>query len=95
MGPDAGKVIVEIDGVVKDTISRFDAYCTYRRMNYFLIDHLEDKEHEVVFKVLAEPFDKAVILQKRNEVMKNPSDFIENNWYIGKILLDGVLNHFK
>ena len=95
MGPDAGKVIAEIDGIVKDTISRFDAYCTYRRMNYFLIDHLEDKEHEVVFKVLAEPFDKNVILQKRNEVMKNPSEFIENNWYIGKILLDGVLNHFK
>ena len=95
MGPDAGKVIVQIDGVVKDTISRFDAYCTYRRMNYFLIDHLEDKEHVVVFKVLAEPFDKAAILQKRNETMKNSADFIENNWYIGKILLDGVLNHFK
>ncbi|MEI6142600.1 MAG: SGNH/GDSL hydrolase family protein [Mariniphaga sp.] len=95
MGPDAGRVIVQIDGIVKDTISRFDAYCTYRRMNYFLIDHLEDKNHEVVFKVLAEPFDKSIILKKRNEVMKNPSDFIENNWYIGKILLDGVLNHFK
>ena len=95
MGPDAGKVIVQVDGIVKDTISRFDAYCTYRRMNYFLIDHLEDKEHEVIFRVLAEPFDKAIILQKRNEVMKNPSDFKENNWYIGKILIDGVLNHFK
>lgn len=91
MGPDAGKVIVQIDGVVKDTISRFDAYCTYRRMNYFLIDHLQDKEHEVVFKVLAEPFDKVAILQKRNETMKNPMDYKDNNWYIGKILVDGVV----
>jgi len=89
MGPDAGRVIVQIDGVVKDTISRFDAYCTYRRMNYFLIDHLQDKEHEVVFRVLAEPFDKVAILQKRNETMKNPMDYIDNNWYIGKILVDG------
>ena len=89
MGPDAGKVIVQIDGVIKDTISRFDAYCTYRRMNYFLIDHLQDREHEVVFKVLAEPFDKVAILQKRNETMKNPVDYKDNNWYIGKILVDG------
>ena len=89
MGPDAGKVIVQIDGVIKDTISRFDAYCTYRRMNYVLIDHLQDREHEVVFKVLAEPFDKVAILQKRNETMKNPVDYKDNNWYIGKILVDG------
>jgi len=43
MGPDAGKVIVEIDGPVRDTISRFDSYCTYRRMNYFLIDILDSE----------------------------------------------------
>ncbi len=88
MGPDAGKVIVEIDGQVKHTISRFDRYCTYRRMNYFLIDHLEDKEHEVVFRVLADPFDKASIL---TEKMGNPEDYRENNWYVGKILVDGEL----
>lgn len=92
MGPDAGKIIVKIDGAVIDTISRFDAYCTYRRMNYFLIDHLENKEHTVVFSVLAEPFNKAAILQKRGEVMKNPDDYKENNWYVGKILINGSLN---
>jgi hypothetical protein len=91
MGPDAGKVIVEVDGMVKDTISRFDAYCTYRRLNYFLIDKLENKEHIVVFRVLAEPFDKAAILAKRNEKMENPDDYRGNNWYVGKILVDGKL----
>lgn len=91
MGPDAGRVIIEVDGVVKDTIYRFDAFCTYKRMNYFLIDNLKNKKHEVVFRTLSEPFDKAEILKKRNEVMKNPDDFKENNWYIGKILLDGTL----
>ena len=88
MGPDAGKVIVEIDGMIKDTISRFDRFCTYRRMNYFLFDHLEDKAHEVVFRVCSEPFDKASIL---TEKMKNPEDYRENNWYVGKILIDGKL----
>jgi lysophospholipase L1-like esterase len=92
MGPDAGRIIIEIDGVVKDTISRFDAYCTYRRMNYFVIDDLINKKHEVVFKTLCEPFDKVGILQKRNEVMKNPDDYKENNWYVGKILIDGILS---
>ena len=91
MGMDAGRVIVEIDGIVKDTISRFDAFCTYRRMNYFLIDHLENKEHTVVFRVLSVPFDKGAILKTRNEVMKNPEEYIQNNWFVGKILIEGEL----
>jgi len=91
MGPDAGKVIVEIDGIVKDTIPRFDEYCTYRRMNYFLIDHLEDKDHLVVFRLLAEPFDKAAILSKRGEIIRDSAEYKENNWYIGKILMDGKM----
>jgi hypothetical protein len=91
MGPDAGKITFEIDGVVKDTIYRFDEYCTYRRMNYLLFDNLEDKEHRVVFKVLSDPVDKAAILSKRGNVMNNPDDYRENNWYVGKLLVDGII----
>lgn len=91
MGPDAGRVIVEIDGVVKDTIYRFDAYCTYKRMNYFVIDGLKNKQHKVVFRTLCEPFDKSAILAKRKEVIKNQDEYKENNWYVGKILVDGKL----
>tara|TARA_R110002050_G_scaffold70899_4_gene152696 strand:+ start:22536 stop:23837 length:1302 start_codon:yes stop_codon:yes gene_type:complete len=91
MGYDAGRVIVEIDGEVKDTLSRFDSYCTYRRMRYFLIDHLENKVHSVTFRVLCTPFDKAAILTKREDITRNPDKYTENNWYIGKILLDGEL----
>jgi len=91
MGPDAGRVVVEVDGLVKDTISRFDEYCTYRRMNYFVIDHLEDKKHQIIFRLLCEPFDKVGILKKHDNVMKNPDEYVENNWYVGKILIDGNL----
>jgi lysophospholipase L1-like esterase len=91
MGPDAGKVIVEIDGLIRDTISRFDAFCTYHRTNYFLIDHLENKEHLVVFRVLSETFDKALILKKNGNVIGNPEDYSQNIWYVGKLLLDGIL----
>lgn len=91
IGPDVGRVIVKIDGVVRDTISRFDPFCTYRRMNYFTIDNLENKEHDVVFRLLAEPFDKAAILSKIGNVMKDPDDYKQNNWYVGKILIDGTI----
>jgi hypothetical protein len=93
MGPDAGKIALEIDGNPKDTIYRFDAYCTYSRMNYILIDDLDDKEHGVVFKVLPGPIDKAGILAKREKVIENPDDYKDNNWYIGKLLIDGKLSH--
>jgi lysophospholipase L1-like esterase len=91
MGPDAGRLIVEIDGCVKHSISRFDRFCTYRRLNYFLIDNLANKTHKVIFQVVAEPFDKVAILKTNGEVMGNPADYIENNWYVGKILIDGTL----
>lgn len=91
VGPDAGRVIVEIDGVVKDTVSRFDAYCTYSRMNYFLIENLDNKKHKVVFRVLSDPFDKAAILSKNGNVIKDPADYKENNWYLGKIMINGKL----
>jgi hypothetical protein len=91
MGPAAGKVLMVIDGIPRDTIYRFDAYCTYFRMSYILVDDLEDKEHEVTFKVLDGPIDKAAILAKREKVIVNPDDYKDNNWYIGKLLVDGFL----
>ena len=90
-GPDTGRIIVEIDGCVKDTILRFDEACTYRRMNYFVIDNLENKEHEVVLREYSLPFDKRKILAKWGNVMKDPAGYKENNIYIAKILIDGVL----
>lgn len=91
MGPDAGKVAIEIDGEPRDTISRFDKYCTYRRMNFVIIDKLEDKEHQVVFKVISNPFDKQDILTQKEDFDKHPEKYRENCWHVGKILLDGEL----
>jgi len=93
IGPNAGRVEVNIDGSVKDTINRFDAYCTYNRMSYFLIDHLENKNHVVIFRVLSEPFNKTQILAKRGNIIKNPDKYKEYNWYVGKIIVDGSILH--
>lgn len=90
-GPDLGRLVVEIDGVAKDTIDRFDKYCTYRRMSYMVIDHLEDKVHKVVFRVIADPFDKKSVLTNKDDIIEHPEKYRENNWYPGKILMDGEL----
>jgi hypothetical protein len=91
IGPDAGRVIVEIDGSVKDTIYRFDKYCTYFHLNNYIVENLKDAKHDVVFCVLADPIDKVKILKQMGNEMKNPDDFKENNWSVSKILIDGEL----
>lgn len=91
MGPGTGRLSVEIDGLIIDTVFRFDAYCTYYRMSYFTIENLDDEEHEVVFKPIMEPFDKEEILKKRNETIRKPEDYDAFNWYVGKLLVNGTL----
>ena len=91
MGPGTGRIVVRIDSEVRDTIPRFDAYCTYTRMSYFIIDNLKDKEHQIDITVLSDPFDKAAILARRGKVMEDPDKYKENNWYVGKIMIDGAL----
>jgi hypothetical protein len=91
IGPGSGRVTVQVDADKADTIRRFDAYCTYWRPSYFLIDHLKDTTHVVVFKTLAEPFDKAGILAGRSNVIRDTAAFQPHNWYLVKILVDGKL----
>lgn len=91
MGPDTGRVAVMVDGIEKETINRFDAYCTYQRMSYLIVDGLENKEHTVVFKTLCEPFDKAAILAQRGNKISNPNSYKPNSWYVGKVLVNGKL----
>jgi len=93
IGPGGGRVIVEVDGCVKDTIVRFDKYCTYYRMNYFLIDDLENRDHDAIFRVFSEPFNKKAILKEtlKEDFIKYPDKYEEYCWYVGKILIDGDL----
>jgi hypothetical protein len=69
---------------------RFDAYCTYWRKHYFIIDQLEDTTHDITIRVLPGSFDKSLILSRLNRSMKDPDEYKEYNWYAGKILIDGI-----
>lgn len=89
IGPGSGSIEVTVDGNVTDTIMRFDPYCTYWRKHYFVIDQLKDTEHKVSIRVLSDQFDKVSILSRLNRTMKDPQQYKEYNWYVGKILIDG------
>lgn len=91
VGPGAGRIEVEIDNQRKDTLIRFDEYCTYWRINYFLIDKLENKAHFIKVRVLPEPFDKVAILSKRGGSMQNTEQYKNSYWYPVKVLLNGDL----
>lgn len=66
-----------------------NASCNYLRMNYFIVDGLDDKKHTEVLRSLCEPVDKTAILANKEYITKNPDGYKPNNLYIGKILIEG------
>ncbi|WP_338875918.1 GDSL-type esterase/lipase family protein [Spirosoma sp. SC4-14] len=94
MGPGCGQYRVVIDGQEPRLYPRFDSYCTYYRSNFFILPALPDGEHTIEFYVDSETLDKAAILQKRNQTIKNPDQYAPKNCYAGQLLVIGeVLNH--
>jgi hypothetical protein len=92
IGPASGQVIVTLDQNPPKTVSRFDAYCTYRRLSTFMIGtELADEVHTVKIEVSPEEPDKTKILSQRNEKMDNPGRFKGTEFYPGAILLVGDL----
>ena len=88
VGPSSGRFIVQVDNEAEKSIDRFDAYCTYCRLNYFFIKGLEDKEHRVVIKNSPERLDKEKILATRNAKMDNKARYEKQIGYLAYILLD-------
>lgn len=91
MGPGCGQYEVRVDGGPPTLISRFDAYSTYYRSNFFLLPRLPEGEHVVELKVAPVPPDKATILKQRNQTIQQPARYAENACYAGKLLLVGRL----
>jgi len=64
VGPPTGRILVQVDGRPAEPRLRFDKYCTFYRLHYFLLDELPDGVHTVTFSVDAGRPDKAAILEK-------------------------------
>jgi hypothetical protein len=90
IGPASGQVIVTLDQQPPKVVSRFDAYCTYRRLATLTIgSELADEVHIVKIEISPQEPDKAKILSQRNEKMDNPGRFKSTEFYPGAILLVG------
>lgn len=92
IGPDCGQVSITLDDRPPEVRPRFDSYCTYHRLNSFLIGtELPDTVHTVKIELLGEAPDKAKILAQRNQKIDDPKRFAGLAFNPGAILLVGEL----
>lgn len=92
LAPDAGQVIVTLDGKPAVVRPRFDAFCTYARLGTLAIaSELPDALHTVRLEVHKDQPDKEKILATRGEKMDDPKRFDDRAFYPGAILVVGDL----
>jgi hypothetical protein len=92
IGPASGQLVITLDQQPPRTISRFDSYCTYRRLGVFMIgSDLPDEVHTVKIEISSDLPDKAAILAKRDQKIDKPERFKGTEFYPGAILLVGEL----
>lgn len=86
MGPGTAAVEIAIDQQQPRVINRFDAFCTYYRLNYFIISDLPPGKHVATIKLAPGSINKAAILKTRNVIVKDWQPYEKNAMYIGGIL---------
>lgn len=86
MGPSTAAVEIIIDQQQPRVINRFDAFCTYYRLNYFIISDLPPGKHVATIRLAPGSIDKAAILKTRNVTVNNWQPYEKNAMYIGAIL---------
>ncbi len=89
MGPDAGQVIVTIDGKASAPRSRFDSYSTYHRINSLgIAGGLADEVHTVTIEIHPEQPDRAVAIAKEKGEF-DPKKYVGTNVRVGGIMILG------
>lgn len=86
MGPGTSAIEVIIDDQPPRIINRFDAFSTYYRMNYFIVQGLGKGKHVATVRLSGTTIDKAAVLRTRNTVVKDWSLYEKNAMYVGAIL---------
>ena len=92
MGPDCGRVLVEVDGRPAVSHLRFDSYCIGHRIGALPVaTNLPNEIHQVTLTIDADEPEKAAILSTRSNTMDDPKRFEGVTWYASAILLRGTL----
>ncbi|MEO6731390.1 MAG: GDSL-type esterase/lipase family protein [Ferruginibacter sp.] len=86
MGPGTAAIEVIIDDQPPRVISRFDAFSTYYRLNYFILSDLPKGKHTATIRLAPVKIDKEAILKTRNVVVKDWSPYEANTIYVGAVL---------
>jgi len=88
-GPDSTWLEVTVDGESTKRLN-LDKYCSYHRLSLLRVaSQLDNKEHEVAIRALADPVDKQNILSERNvdDFHANPEKYADSYGYPGAILI--------
>lgn len=86
MGPGTAAIEIIIDNQPPRVINRFDAFCTYYRLNYFILSDLPKGKHTATIRLAKDSIDKAAILKTRNVEIKDFKPYEGRAMYVGAIL---------
>jgi lysophospholipase L1-like esterase len=86
MGPSTAAIEITIDNQPPRVVNRFDAFCTYYRLNYFILSDLPPGKHTATIRLAPGLIDKQAILKTRNAAVKDWSLYEGKTMYVGAIL---------
>ncbi len=92
LGPDGGRLSVQLDDREATKRNRIDGYCTYHRMSKLAIaNEIEPGRHVVKITLLPDRLDKRAILFERNRAVfdRHEQRFEGQVWYVGSLLVIG------
>lgn len=92
LGPDGGRLNVQLDDRKPALQNRFDAYCTYHRLSKLAVaNELPSGRHTVRIALTPEKLDKRNILFEHNraDFDQHPDKYAPHTWFVGSLLVIG------
>jgi len=86
MGPGTSAIEITIDNDPPRIINRFDAFCTYNRYQYLIIQGLPKGKHVATVRLSKKELDKTAILKTRDVTVKDWAPYQGRVMYVGGIL---------
>jgi len=92
VGPDGGRLSLQVDDRSPVLQNRFDAYCTYHRMSKLNVaQEVPAGNHQVRIALTSERLEKRMILFEHNQADfdQHPEKYAGHTWVIGSLLILG------
>lgn len=86
LGPGTAAIEITIDDNPPKIVNRFDAFCTYYRLSFFIITGLKPGKHTARVRLLKGQLNKEEILKTRNNTIKDWAPYQNEALYTGALL---------